>query len=274
MSKVLIENYEITTCHGVNPEEKINPQRFLISCVVECDFSEAAKNDDIDKTVSYSAVCKTIKAVFGENCYNLIETLAVKTAKKILTSFDLATAVTVTVKKPDAPMKGTFDWVGVETSLSWHKAYLSLGSNTGDRAGYLDLAIDALTADENVKDVRESTRIETEPWGGVATEKFLNSAVEIKTLYTPRELLSAVHEIEEKGNRVRKERWGNRTLDLDIIFYDDLCVEDDDLIIPHPETCNRVFVLAPLDELCPNKIHPIYKKRVKELLADINNSDK
>lgn len=273
MGKVLIENYEVVACHGVNPEEKTGPQRFLISCAIDCDVALATKSDNIDETVSYSAVCKLIKAFFCENCFNLLETLAVRLCKKILRTFDLATGVSVTVKKPDAPMKGTFDWVGVETSLSWHKAYLSLGSNLGDKSAYLDFAVNALKNDENVKDVRESGRIETEPYGGVATEKFLNSAVEIKTLYTPRELLDAIHEIENNGGRVRCERWGNRTLDIDIIFFDDLYLEDDDLVIPHPEMRYRKFVLLPLYELCPNKIHPVCGKRVYELLAKLDEKN-
>lgn len=273
MGKVLIENYEVVACHGVNPEEKINPQRFLISCAIDCDVSLAAKSDNVDETVSYSAVCKVIKAFFCENCYNLLETLAVGVGKKILRTFDLATGVSVTVKKPDAPMKGTFDWVGVETSLSWHKAYLSLGSNLGDKSAYLDFAVNALKNDENVKDVRESGRIETEPWGGVATEKFLNSAVEIKTLYTPHELLYTLQKIEKAGDRDRSVHWGNRTIDMDIIFYDDLCLEDDDLVIPHPEMRSRKFVLVPLYELCPNKIHPVCGKRVYELLAKLDEKN-
>lgn len=270
--KVLIENYEVTACHGVNPEEKTNPQRFLISCVIECDGS-LAQNDDIDKTVSYSAVCKTIKAFFCENSFNLLETLATGVARKILISFDLAKKITVTVKKPDAPMKGKFDWVGVETTLAWHEIYLSLGSNMGDRNGYLDFAICSLRADENIKAVKESTRIESEPYGSVASGKFINSAVKIMTLYSPQELLRAVNEIEEKGGRIRLEHWGNRTLDIDIIFYDDLYIQDDNLIIPHKDMRNRMFVLKPLEELCPNKIHPVCGKRVYEMRSRLENEN-
>lgn len=265
MDKILIENYEVVALHGVNPEEKVNPQRFLISCQLETDFSMASKNDNLDQTASYSAVCKLIKSFVGENCFDLIETIAVRLAKKIIMAFPVLTAVKVTVKKPDAPMKGVFDYVGVSTEIAWHRVYLGLGSNLGDRHSYLDLAINMMLSDDNFKDIRESSRIESEPYGGVADMVFVNSAVEAKTLYTPRQLLDVVHNIEKAGDRVRKERWGNRTLDVDILFYDNLVMDETDLAIPHPDTHNRDFVLKPLCELNENLMHPFLRRRVKDL---------
>ena len=266
MDKILIENYEIVALHGVNPEEKVNPQRFLISCIIESDFSQCAKNDDINQTASYSAVCKLIKSFVGENSFDLIETIASGLAKKILLQFPIIKGVEVVVKKPDAPMKGNFDYVGVSTTKRWHRVYLSLGSNLGDKHGYIDLAIDCLKNDDGFRNIRESSRIETAPYGGVADEMFVNSAVEVETIYAPYELLDVIHQIEEKGERVRKERWGNRTLDVDILFYDDLIVDDVKLAIPHVDLINRDFVLAPMKELNENLVHPLYKKRIKDFL--------
>lgn len=265
MDRILIENYEVVALHGVNPEEKVNPQRFLISVDIESDFSRCAKNDDINQTASYSAVCKMIKSFVGENSFDLIETIATGLAKKILIDFPIVKGVKVTVKKPDAPMKGVFDWVGVSTCKSWHRVYLALGSNLGDKQGYLNLAIDEINGDDNFRCARESGRIESAPYGGVADESFVNSVVEVETIYTPYELLDRIHEIEEKGQRVRLERWGNRTLDVDILFYDDLVVDDKDLAIPHPDLHNRDFVINPLCELNENLVHPLYKKRIKDL---------
>lgn len=265
MDKILIENYEVVALHGVNPEEKVNPQRFLISCELETDFSKASKSDDLDQTASYSAVCKLIKSFVGENSFDLIETIAVRLSKRILLAFPVVKGVKVVVKKPDAPMKGVFDWVGVSTELRWHRTYLGLGSNMGDRVRYLDFAIDEIKADDNFRNLRESTRIESEPYGGIADMVFLNSVVEVETLYTPHELLKVVNEIERKGDRVRKERWGNRTLDVDILFYDDIIVDSPDLAIPHPDTHNRDFVLNPLKELNENMMHPFLRLRVKDL---------
>ena len=265
MDKILVENYEVVALHGVNPEEKVNPQRFLISLEVESDFSRCAKSDDISQTASYSAICKLIKSFVGENSFDLIETIATGLAKKILLSYPIIKGVRVVVKKPDAPMKGVFDYVGVSKDMSWHRTYLALGSNMGDKEGYLDLAIKEIEADNNFRKMRESTRIETAPYGGVADEVFVNSVVEVETLYAPYELLDAVHHIEEKGNRVRKERWGNRTLDVDIIFYDDIVVGDSELAIPHPDMHNRDFVLTPMKELNENFVHPLLNKRIKDL---------
>ena len=162
-------------------------------------------------------------------------------------------------------MKGIFDYVGVSTELAWHRVYLGLGSNMGDRQGYLDLAVNMLEGDDNFRSLRESTRIESEPYGGVADMVFVNSVIEAQTLYTPRQLLDVVHSIEKAGDRVRKERWGNRTLDLDILFYDDIVLDEPDLSIPHPDTHNRDFVLNPLRELNEYLMHPFLRKRVKDL---------
>lgn len=265
MDVIILKDFEVTACHGVNPEEKINPQRFLFTAEIYTDFSKCAKNDDLTQTISYSAVKKTLKSFCENNCFDLIETLAKRGASLLLKTYPLASGVKLTVKKPDAPMSGVFDYVAVSTELFWHDAYLALGSNMGDRNAYLDFAMDRLKFDDNFKDVKESARIQSAPYGNVATETFINSAVKCKTLYTPHELLDTIMQIEKDGDRVRNERWGNRTLDIDVLFYDDLIIEDDDLCVPHPDMQKRDFVLAPLCELCPNKVHPLFNKRISEL---------
>lgn len=261
---VILKDYEIVACHGVNPEEKVNPQRFLFTVKVNEDLPLGTL-DDISNTVSYSAVKKIVKAIAEGESVDLIETLAYRVAKKVLLDFSLAESVSVKVKKPDAPMSGTFDYAAVEVSLEWQEIYLALGSNEGDRDAYLDLAVNMLKADDNFKEVEESMRIETEAYGGVATGDFVNSCVKAKTLYSPRELLKKIGDIESAGDRVRTVHWGDRTLDVDIIFYGDEIVGEDDLIVPHPDMQNREFVLGPLLHLCPNKLHPLLKKRVSEL---------
>ncbi len=269
MEKVILKDFEVCACHGVNAEEKINPQRFLITTIVYLDFEECAKFDNVDKTVSYSALKKDIKFFFEQNCFNLIETLAVRCSQMLLKKYALAKRMDMTVKKPDAPMSGVFDYVAVEVSYEWHTAYLSMGSSLGDKNAYLDFAIAKLKEDDNIKDVRESARYCTDPYGYVAREEFLNSVVELRTLYTPRQLLNKINEIEKEGGRERKEHWADRTLDIDIIFYDDLVVEEKDLCIPHIDMQNRAFVLRPLHEFCPYKVHPLLNKRVEDILKDL-----
>ncbi len=265
---ILIENYEVTTCHGVNPEEKVEPQRFLISAKLSLDVSTAAKTDDIDKTVSYSAVCKLIKAFFLQESRNLLEYLALNTAKLILKKYPVC-AVEVTVKKPDAPMKGVFDWVGVTATVKRSTAYLSMGSNMGDREAYMNNAVQLLADNDDVFSVVESKRIATEPYGGVAKGEFVNSALKVETCLTADELLDLIHDIEKECGRVRKERWGDRTLDIDILFFDDEVRGEGDLILPHPDMENRDFVLKPLAEIAPYVVHTLMGKRVLQMLKEL-----
>ncbi len=141
---IIIESYEVTACHGVNPEEKTEPQRFVVSARLHLDIAAAAESDDIDKTVSYSAVCKRIKAFLSDEGKNLLEHLSLTLARDIMLAFPAVNRAEVTVKKPDAPMKGVFDWVGVQAVVTRNTAYIALGSSEGDRAAYLDRAIELL----------------------------------------------------------------------------------------------------------------------------------
>lgn len=320
--RIILKDYEVKACHGVNAEEKEIPQRFLFTVELFYDIEQAAKDDDLSKTISYSDVKKTVKAFCESNCFDLIETLAARLAYLLLKRYaylrlsenekgdrlakkqcellkntaldslkndnscsnncaglslnDCAFAVCngiysgvksvrVTVKKPDAPMSGVFDYVAVSVERAWHRAYIALGSSLGDREGYLNFAINALKNDDCFRQIRESKRVWSEPYGGVARESFLNSVVELDTLYSPHDLLSKLNKIEADCNRARDIHWGDRTLDLDIIFYDDLILQDNSLCIPHPDMHNRSFVLEPLCELCKYKLHPILNKRIFEL---------
>lgn len=264
-----MKDFEVLACHGVNPEEKANPQRFVISVEIFADISAAAESDDLNKTVSYSAVKKLVARFATQNSFDLIETLAARLAEEMLKSFELAQGVCVKVKKPDAPMSGKFDYAAVKTELRWHKIYLSLGSNESDREAHLDFAVNALCGDPAFKNVRESGRIVTAPYGGAADKPFLNSVVDADTYLAPERLLNKLHDIEAADGRTREVRWGNRTLDIDIIFYDDIIYDKNGLSIPHYDMINRDFVLKPLVELAPYKVHPLLGKRVCELLDEL-----
>ncbi len=267
--KIIIENYTVEATHGVNPEEKTEAQPFSVSAVLYENILSAAKSDDVDQTTSYSAVCKRIKAFFCDNCFNLLEKLADDTARLILSEFDKIVRAEVTVKKPKAPMKGKFDYVAVSCCREWTRVFLSLGSNMGDRNAYLDKAVEMLKEDKNIRFIKESNRLQNEAYGGVASGEFINSAVEIYTTYKPLELLDAVHNIENECGRVRRERWGDRTLDVDVLFFGNEVYDEGDLIVPHPDMQNRSFVLLPMSELAPNLIHPVLNKRICELLKNI-----
>lgn len=132
------------------------------------------------------------------------------------------------------------------------RAYLSLGSNLGDRQRFLTEAVGTLG--RSVQAV--SAIYETGPVGGPAQHAFLNLVVELDTELTPRQLLAVCHRLESAADRVRQERWGPRTLDVDILCVDGITADEPDLQIPHPRMRERRFVLAPLAELAPDLVPP------------------
>ena len=249
--KIKIRGLEINACHGVHGFEKQTPQRFVIDADLSVDFYEAAKHDDLNKTVNYSAVCSLIAKTVTENCFNLIESLAYACAFAVMENFATVSKITLTVKKPDAPLKVKFDSVEAEAELERNTVYLSLGSSMGDRAAYLNSAVDKLKAVRGVKVEKVSEYMTTEPYGGVAKNSFLNCAAKIKTLISPEQLLLEIHRIEKECRRVRDKRWDDRTLDIDIIFFGNKTVREENLIIPHPDYANRPFVTEPLKNVEP-----------------------
>ena len=265
-SHIIINGLEIEACHGVNPEEKVNPQKWVVDVDLLTNISLAAKEDNLDLTINYAKVSKFIVAFFKSNCFDLIETLVSRLANEILLNFDLVKKITLEVKKPNAPMNQIFNYESVKTTKEWVTCYIALGSNLGDKNKYLDNAVEKLMSIKEVQFVKESRRIVSKPYGGVADQDFLNSCAEIKTILTPQELLSKLNEIEESENRTRDIHWGNRTLDLDIIYYGDYVVDDPNLKIPHLDMANRNFVLDPLVQLCPKKIHPVLGLTTEQLL--------
>lgn len=133
-----------------------------------------------------------------------------------------------------------------------HRCFLSIGSNLGDRKFYLDGAVDKMESSTFMDVLNVSPYYETEPVGIKEQPRFLNAVVEVETDLSPQEVLSFIKETEQEFDRVRKERWGPRTLDIDILLYDDSEIEDKDLVIPHPYLEDRAFVLVPLESIAPD----------------------
>ncbi len=265
MDKIVIKDLEIYAYHGVFPEEKLRGQTFVVSAELFLDLREAGIKDDLNKTVNYAEVCQLINDVMTKEKFDLIEAVAENIAAGILTGYDLVKSVHITISKPEAPIPMTFDTVCVDIVRQKHTAYLSLGSNLGDKEGYLDFAIDQLNKDDYIKVNKISGYIVTAPYGNIDQDDFLNGCVEIETLYTPMELLSVINDIEQSAGRKRLVHWGPRTLDIDIIFYDRDIIIEEKLKIPHVEMAKREFVLEPLAEIAPYIIHPVYGKTVLEL---------
>jgi 2-amino-4-hydroxy-6-hydroxymethyldihydropteridine diphosphokinase len=150
--------------------------------------------------------------------------------------------------------------------------FLGLGSNMGDKKYYLDGAVKSLREIEGINVTAISSYYETEPFGVKDQPFFLNAVVEIETDISPRKLLQLIHKIEKEYDRVRKKRWGPRTLDIDILLYDDINISEPDLIIPHLYLEKRIFVLEPLAELEPDFILPSGRK-IKDVIRELKNSD-
>lgn len=149
-------------------------------------------------------------------------------------------------------------------------AYIALGSNLGDRRGYLDQALEALNEQSDVRVSRVSNYYETAPVGGPSGQgRFLNAAAELQTELPAEELLGLLLAIEQSLGRVRRERHGPRTIDLDLLLYGDQIIQSPKLTVPHPLLHERRFVLEPLAEIAPSIVHPILHKTVQELLAAI-----
>lgn len=155
-----------------------------------------------------------------------------------------------------------------------NKAYIGLGSNISPRLSYLNEAVTALQAVEQISITNQSAIYQTDPVGYEDQNKFLNQVIEIETTLKPVELLEACQSVEEKLGRERTVRWGPRTIDLDLLLYNEEIIELDQLLIPHPRMVQRAFVLVPLTEL-DSEIHiPTVNKTVKQQLASLSKEEK
>lgn len=130
-----------------------------------------------------------------------------------------------------------------------NKSYLGLGTNMGDRLNYLNQALNILNSHSNIKISKKSKLYETKAWGYTEQADFLNMCVEIETDLDPNDLLHVCQDVEKKLNRERKIRWGPRTIDVDILFFNDIILQEENLEIPHPRIKERAFVLIPLIDL-------------------------
>ena len=149
-------------------------------------------------------------------------------------------------------------------------AYIGIGSNEGDREGSCRKAIGLLAEAGAVTAV--SSFYETEPVGVRDQQDFINAAAAVETALQPEELLQVCRAIEDRLGRKRSVRWGPRTADLDILLYGDAVVRLPDLEVPHPRMAERAFVLVPLAEIAPDAVHPLLKKTITQLLAEVEGT--
>ena len=273
MDKIYLKNVEIFANHGVFKEEKTLGQNFILDLELTLSLEEAGRTGDLTRSVHYGELCHGIEKEFVKESYDLIETAAQKVAEFTLYNYPLVKEVKVTLKKPWAPIGRHLDYAAVQIERGWHEAYLSIGSNIGNKEENLHRAIELINSYKEIEVEKVSSFLVTEPWGYLDQEKFVNAALKLKTILSPQELMKVLLDIEQEMKRERIIKWGPRIIDLDIIFYDNLVLEDELVTVPHPRMEEREFVLKPLSEICGNKVHPLLKKRVFRLLEDIEKEN-
>lgn len=154
-----------------------------------------------------------------------------------------------------------------------NEVYLQLGSNIGDRLDNLDQSIKIIT--ERIGNVLEKSSVyESTPWGVENQRNFLNQVIFVKSNFDPYTILDLVLQIEKDMGRIRIEKWGERIIDIDILFIDDLIIESENLCIPHEFIAKRKFVLQPMCEIAPVFIHPKLNKTISQLLEECIDDEK
>ena len=204
MDRIIIENLEVFARHGVFPEENVLGQKFLFSLTLWTDTRRAGISDALEDSVNYGEVCHLVQEFATSHTFRLLEALAENLVEELLIRYPSLSQVDLTIRKPWAPVGLPLESVGVAISRKRHLAFIALGSNMGDRRGYLDGAVRALRERRDCRVLQVSDYLVTEPYGGVEQEDFLNGALSLETFLSPEELLDVLHEIEAAADRRRK----------------------------------------------------------------------
>lgn len=268
-NEIHIENLEIFANHGLYSEET-KGQFFCLSLILKTNFEKATKSDDISHTIDYDEICNFIEKNFNKKRFNLLETATQFLAEQLILHYKKINGLKIISYKKQAILKSNvkLKHAKIKITISWHTAFIGIGSNLGDRLKNIKKAIEKLKHTKSIKIEKISTIEETKAYGR-KMDDFLNCVIKIKTFATPQKLLEICSLIENDLKRERKIKWGPRTIDLDILFYDNFIVNDDNLTIPHYDIKNRQFVLNSMIEICPNFIHPIYLKTMNELKQEL-----
>lgn len=238
--------------HGVLPHEGEFGQEFITDVELRCDFSAAAAADDLGLTADYGQVARVVHELITTERFQLIETLADRIAEALLGQPSV-TEVRVTVHKPHAPMPvGVADVVVSRVRRAPQRAFLGLGGNIGETVAQMQAAVDLLEGTPGVSLTAVSPLYRTTAEGGVEQADFINAVVEVRTSLTPHELLAVCQRLEAESGRVRDQRWGPRTLDVDILAVQGDKVTEPDLQVPHPRATVRAFVVVPWADVAPD----------------------
>lgn len=256
--RVEIDGLVVTTMVGALPHEREMAQPVQIDLSITTDLRDAGRSDELGDTVNYGFVAERVASVVREAKDVLLERLADRVAEAVL-GLDRVDAVDVSVTKLRPPIPEHVATTSVrihrrrsELGLDGpasHRAIVALGSNLGDRVSYLKDAVAQLGP------VLAASQVyETAPVGGPDDQgPYLNMVVVVDTPQDPFAFLRRCQRIEASALRQRVVHWGPRTLDVDILFFDDVAIQSPELTIPHPQYAVRRFVLAPLSEVAPER---------------------
>lgn len=265
MDQLNIKHLQVFANHGVFSAEKELGQKFVISLTIDYCMENAARNKRLESTIHYGQLCHDVTKWMQDSKEDLIETVAIHLIDQIFIHYPIAQSVCCEVDKPWAPIGLPLESCSVKITRTKNRVFLGLGSNMGDSRRMLVDACKKIKDCPQIKILNESSIITTKPWGGVEQNDFKNQVIEIETWLPPMVLLDYLQAIEKEMGRERLLKWGPRTIDLDILLYGDLVLENDRLIIPHPYMGERDFVLEPLMEIAPHKIHPVYHQSIRQL---------
>lgn len=271
MDQLHIQNLEVFAYHGVFPAEKELGQKFILSVDLSYDMSRAATELDLEASVHYGILSQQLTDWCQEKSEDLIETLAYKLIERIFQHYPLVQEVTLTVKKPWAPVHLPLETCAITLHRKKEPAFIGLGSNMRDKTANLQIALEKLVA-AGLTITKQSSILQTEPWGGVEQDSFANQVVQVETWWTAEKLLDILLAIELDMGRVREVHWGPRIIDLDLLFLGQEVSYSDKLILPHPYVEERAFVLESLNEIAPHFIHPVLRKPLRRLYQEVQNS--
>lgn len=255
--------------HGVFPEETKLGQKFRLQATLFLNTASAGRKDDLTKSVHYGDAFYVIKEIVEGKPVKLLETLAENITIKLLEMYEMIEECTIQVEKMNPPIPGHTGTVAIEVTRRQliHLAYLSFGTNMGDRMQYLHDALEMLQENGDINVFQQSSIYETKPVGYTDQPAFLNMVVGVKTALTPEDLLAYCQSVEQKLGRVRIIRWGPRTIDIDILLYDQKTIDSCSLQVPHPRMHERAFVLVPLSEINKDLKMPNQAQTVSELAS-------
>jgi 2-amino-4-hydroxy-6-hydroxymethyldihydropteridine diphosphokinase len=262
MDRIEITGLRVMTLVGVLSHEREFPQPLEFDIILEGDLRDAGASDDLADTAHYGLVTERAAAIARESKDVLLERLVHRIAEDALT-FDRVEAAEVVVRKLRPPIPEDVQTTAIRVRRTRadlqipprtsHRAIIALGSNLGDRVGYLNLAVKELGTGL----ISQSQVFETAPVGGPANQgAYLNMVVVVETSLDPFAMLRRCQRIESLALRQRLVQWGPRTLDVDLLFFDDYTISSPELTIPHPRVGARRFVLTPLAEVAPELCPP------------------